>query len=118
MLLQLVYSQSLEKLKKSSMDRNVTEAEWRQMLAYSAAVFDNHGNYRSFGDTKFVPELEPEKFEAVVRASESYQTHQEVIDKILGLISKEVFTESEPYYHIGFPDKGGQTSYYSSNVTS
>jgi len=117
-LLQLVYSQSLSKLRQSALERNVSEAEWRQMLAYSAAVFDNHGNYRSFGDTKFVPELEPEKFEAVIRASESYQTHQEVIDKILALISKEVFTETEPYAHIGFPDKGGQTSYYSSNVTS
>ena len=29
-----------------------------------------------------------------------------------------MYTESEPYYQIGFPDEKGQTSYYSSNVTS
>lgn len=87
------------------------------MLAYSAAVFDNHGNFKSFGDTKFVPEIEPEKFKKVVQAADSYETHKEVIEKILGLIEKEIYTEAEPYYHIAFPDKNGQTSYYSSNVT-
>ncbi len=68
------------------------------MLAYSAAVFDNHGNFKSFGDTKFVPELEKEKFKSLIQASDSYKTHQEVIEQILGLIEKEVYTESEPYY--------------------
>ena len=77
------------------------------MLAYSAAVFDNHGNYKSFGDTKFVPELEKEKFIKVVESSESYHTHKEVIDKIISLIEKEVYSETEPYYHIGFPDNNG-----------
>lgn len=88
------------------------------MLAYSAAVFDNHGNFKSFGDTKFVPEIEPSKFKKIVEASENYQNHQEVIEKILGLVEKEIYTESEPYHHIAFPDDNGQTSYYSSNVTS
>ena len=67
------------------------------MLAYSASVFDNHGNYKSFGDTKFVPQLESEKFKAVIKASDSYGTHAEVIERILGLIEKEIYAESEPY---------------------
>lgn len=87
------------------------------MLAYSAAVFDNHGNYKSFGDSKFVPEIEPEKFKKVAQSSDSYSTHKEVIENILGLIENDIFSEDEPN-HIGFPDKNGQTSYYSSNVTS
>jgi dipeptidyl-peptidase-3 len=50
------------------------------MMAYSAAVFQNCGNYKSFGDTKFVPELESEKFRKIIEASESYKTHPEVIN--------------------------------------
>jgi dipeptidyl-peptidase-3 len=42
------------------------------MLAYSSSVFDNCGNYKSFGDTKFVPQLDSEKFRSVVKASDGY----------------------------------------------
>jgi dipeptidyl-peptidase-3 len=77
------------------------------MLAYSAAVFDNHGNYKSFGDTKFVPELESEKFKKVIEASDSYSTHKDVIDNILNLIEKEIYSETELYFQIGFPDANG-----------
>ena len=97
----------MDTLKQKVLENDVSENEWKQMLAYSAAVFDNHGNYKSFGDTKFVPELEREKFKKFIEASESYKTHQKVIDNILYLIEKEVFTETEPYYQIGFPDNNG-----------
>ena len=87
-------------------------------MAYSAAVFNNCGNFKSFGDTKFVPELESAAFEAIFRASAAYETHQAVIDEIWSRISYEVYTEDDPHQHIGFPDKSGVTSYYSGNCTS
>lgn len=62
--------------------------------------------------------MEPEKFKSIIKVSDSYETHGEIIEKILGLIEKEVFTEDEPYKLIGFPDNNGLTSYYSSNITS
>lgn len=87
------------------------------LLAYSAAVFQNCGNYKAFGDSKFVPEISPEKLKAVVRASEAYETHSEIIDKILELIEKEMYAEEDPYKMIGFRDANGTTSYYTSNIT-
>lgn len=87
------------------------------MLAYSAAVYQNCGNYKSFGDTKFVPELSFEKFQTVVKASANYQNYSDVIQNILDRTEKELFTETEPYHQIGFSDKGGSTSYYSGDVT-
>ena len=106
-LLKLVFSQDLNKLKQKVLEKEINETEWKQMLAYSAAVFDNHGNFKSFGDTKFVPEIEKEKFKTVVHSSDNYETHSEIIEKILGLVEKEVYTETEPYHHIGFPDDNG-----------
>jgi dipeptidyl-peptidase III len=88
------------------------------MLAYSAAVFQNCGNYKSFGDTKFVPELDAEAFKTIVRSAESYELHREVMDLILEKIEREVFTEAEPFARLGFRDENnGTTSYYSSGVT-
>lgn len=63
------------------------------MLAYSAAVFNNCGNFKSFGDTKFVPELSPATFETMIKASASYETHKEQMDLIWEKISLEVFAE-------------------------
>jgi len=58
-LLKAVFSSDISELKASSLQGGVSEEEWTQMLAYSAAVFQNCGNYLSFGDTKFVPQLNP-----------------------------------------------------------
>ena len=44
-----------------------------------------------------MPELSPEKLRSVVKASEAYETHQEVIDKILEMIEKEMYAEEDPY---------------------
>jgi dipeptidyl-peptidase-3 len=88
------------------------------MLAYSAAVFQNCGNYKSFGDTKFVPELSPESFRKIVQASEGYKQNGVLLEKILDRIQFEVFEEHEKFAHIGFRDDNGVTnSYYSSNIT-
>ena len=46
----------------------VTEEEFKQFKIYAAAVFQNCGNFKSFGDTKFVPELHPHKFRTLVQA--------------------------------------------------
>ena len=34
-----------------------TEEEWKKFTCYCAAFFNNSGNYKSFGDTKIVPDV-------------------------------------------------------------
>ena len=41
-----------------------------------------------------------------------------MIDTILDATLKEIYSEEAPLGRVGFKDKGGQTSYYSGNVTS
>ena len=87
-------------------------------MAYSSAVFNNCGNFRSFGDTKFVPELAEDSFVTILRSCDAYETHGDVIDDCWARIGHEVYSEDDPHRSIGFPDKNGVTGYYSSNVTS
>ena len=98
-MLKLLFSQDLDRLKTRTLnDAHLDENEWRQMLAYSAAVFQNCGNYKAFGDTKFVPELEKDKFRSVVKVADHYETHGEVMNKILDLIEKEIYNEEDPFH--------------------
>ena len=94
------------------------EASYQQLLAYSAAVFQNCGNYKAFGDTKFVPELPSQEFKQVLGKSEAHKSHGEILDELWAAIEKEVYAEEDPYRILGFRDDNGTTSYYSSNVTS
>jgi len=117
-LLNLVFSQDMEALKEKVISAGLTDLKYKQMLVYSAAVFNNCGNYKSFGDTKFVPELDPSDFKAFVRASENYAIHKDVMEEIMNKIEREVYTEDEPFARLGFRDENnGTNSYYSSNIT-
>ena len=78
----------------------LSESEWKQLLAYSAAVFQNCGNFKSFGDTKFVPEIHPSVFRSVV------SKHAHLLD-IWEQLESEVYDESDPLGRIGFRDENG-----------
>ena len=116
-LFKLVFAEGTQNLKASTSDL-VSELEWKQMVSYSAAVFQNCGNYKSFGDTKFVPELHPDQLMKIIKASSGFKTHHKVINAIIGRIWREIYLEEAPLLQIGFSDKDGQSSYYSSNVNS
>ena len=42
-------------------------------LAYGSGVYSNLGNYKGYGDTKIVPDLELKHFEAIVHGSEAFK---------------------------------------------
>lgn len=117
-LLKLVFDEGIDSLKAKVVEAGVTEDDWKKMLAYSAAVFNNCGNFKSFGDTKFVPEIDSATVEKIIKASKGYETNKDEIDTIWDKINHELFIETDPYARVGFQDEnGGQTSYYSSNIT-
>ncbi|KAK7039226.1 hypothetical protein VNI00_010131 [Paramarasmius palmivorus] len=49
----------------------LSDVEWEDLMQYTVQVLSNLVNYRSFGFTKIIPRLPQDKFEAVVRASQS-----------------------------------------------
>ena len=72
-MLHLVFSgQSLADFKQIVLDSEVSEEHYQSFLAYAASVFNNCGNYKSFGDDKFVPNLTEELFLHIVHQSVNY----------------------------------------------
>jgi len=61
-LLVLFHSILHDVQKTKELNKDVTEEQWQQFFAYAAAVFGNNGNFKSFGDSKFVPQVAPALF--------------------------------------------------------
>jgi len=60
-------------LETAASEAGVTNEEWKKFLSYIAAFYSNTGNYHSFGDNKFVPELTPEKFKTILCSNPLYK---------------------------------------------
>ncbi|GJN89397.1 hypothetical protein Rhopal_002377-T1 [Rhodotorula paludigena] len=89
----------------------VSDDDWNAVLAYSAQVFSNLSNFRSFGATKFIPRATPEGFAAVVKASERASVALPLWDEL----SHEIYALSpESALSIGKPTAGHTSSYYPS----
>ena len=55
-------SQSPEELREQLVPKELSEDEWTKITCYIGAVFANCGNYKGFGDSKFIPEVSEEIF--------------------------------------------------------
>lgn len=68
------------------------------------------------GDTKFVPNLEVDKFEVIVKASQAYKLQSDVIENLWSKCKKPIFHLTKRTKCIGLGDKG-ITTYFSDNCT-
>lgn len=91
---------------------DVKPEDLRYYLDYASQVLSNLGNYKSFGDVKFIPRLEPAAFKSIVSIDPTAA-------KLFAEIEKPIFnaTEPEEANFLGYPDKGHVSSYYSPDVT-
>jgi dipeptidyl-peptidase-3 len=70
MLLTAFKAQPIERLVERALARGCTQVEIERSLMYSAAFFSNMGNYKSMGDTKFIPQLPVDRFQLFLFSSE------------------------------------------------
>ena len=61
-----IYSTNPVDLRKQANRRGVSDADLLELERYSAMFLSNTGNYLSFGDTKFVPRISPQKVAIIV----------------------------------------------------
>lgn len=88
----------------------VTDQALQDFLSYASQFLGNAGNYKGFGDSKFIPRCHPETIEALASA---VPKAKEVLEK--SKISVTAFyatTEESGLMHLGFPDKGHLSTYY------
>lgn len=103
-------SQSVEELQSAAEAQGVTKDEFHAFLIYAAGILSNSGNYKSFGDSKIIPNLPKEKFEKILMSSKAAKEIQGVWQEI----SERVYSLVDRQREFGLGKKG-TTTYYSSN---
>ncbi|EUC29711.1 hypothetical protein COCCADRAFT_105840 [Bipolaris zeicola 26-R-13] len=83
-------------------------------LNYAAQFLGNMGNYRSFGDSKFVPRLPPRQLKALATVSkDTLALYEKIKDSIYA-------GDDVGKLHLGYPGAGHISAYYpdSPNITN
>ena len=75
------------------------------MLVYVAAFLSNMGNYRGFGDSKFIPVVPKEKLEKFIFNSEAYKKDTKKIEFLWNQVKDKLFSLNEGELSLGFYPK-------------
>lgn len=87
---------------------------FQAFLVYGCAFFANSGNYKGFGDSKVIPNLDFDEFESIIKSSNAYKS-----PKVATLWSKcknSIYQLTERTQCLGLGNKG-VTTYFSENCT-
>lgn len=101
----------LDALRKAS---GLDEKAWTHALEYTAQVFGNLANFKSFGDIKIIPRVSESDLRKLVEASVNKDKALPLFEKVKDDIYSTTPAASTL---LGFPDQGHVTHYYSSDVT-
>lgn len=88
-------------------DAGVSNDEMQYILQYFTQFLGNLGNYKGFGDVKFIPRCSPQTFAALV-------TEVSVAEKYYEQCKSALYAdEGKPaLLHFGFPSQGHMSTYY------
>jgi dipeptidyl-peptidase III len=84
----------------------VDQGQLAAFLEYSAQFLGNSGNYKSFGDSKFVPRCDESAFAALAATNPEVKKFYEATKG--GIFS----SNPQGLMHLGYTDKGHLTTYY------
>ncbi|TFK19126.1 aflatoxin-detoxifizyme [Coprinopsis marcescibilis] len=102
----------LSKLHKAS---GIPDNDWDDLLAYTVQVLSNLVNYRTFGNTKIIPRLASDKFEAVAKSS----VNEDVAIPLWNKLSDHIYsTQPETSLFVGKRSEGNISNYYLGEVIS
>ncbi|KAJ9591568.1 hypothetical protein L9F63_001922, partial [Diploptera punctata] len=117
LLYKLFSAQPVEELKKAALDGgDVSPDEFQALLVYTSGILTNSGNYKGFGDSKFIPNLPVSKFETIIKNSEAFRREPKIMQSLWDRCKDVIYLLKENLKNLGFHDKG-MTTYYSSNCT-
>lgn len=84
----------------------VSDEAVTHFLEYAAQFLGNSGNYKSFGDSKFLPRCSEADVAALAATSPDAEKHYKAT-------AGAIFSAAKPgLLHLGFPEEGHLTTYY------
>jgi dipeptidyl-peptidase-3 len=110
------HGQTTEELKASVVNDNngITDEDFVAFLVYCSGVLNNMGNYKGFGDSKIVPDMQQVILEAIVKGSKAWTDDPKVMEELWDLVKGPMFSLSDREKQLGLGDKG-ITTYFTPN---
>jgi dipeptidyl-peptidase III len=96
--------------KKLQTGSGISDDDLNHFLDYSTQFLGNLGNYKGFGDSKFIPRLSAEALEKLVSKTDKAKALFDSIGGKTGAIYSGA--EKPSIMHLGFPDQGHLSTYY------
>lgn len=116
-LLYRIFSvESPDELKSSALASGISEDDFTAFLVYVCGFLANAGNYKGMGDSKFVPNLNFDKFEQIIKISRAYQSNTDTIEALWSKCKKPIYYLTERTKNLGLAYEG-ITTYFSDNCT-
>ncbi|OCL02516.1 dipeptidyl-peptidase III [Glonium stellatum] len=92
--------------KKLQEEAGLSDDELAAFLDYSAQFLGNMGNFKSFGDSKFVPRLDARQLKALATVTpQTLEIYERIREGVFA--SKDI-----EKMHLGYPDQGHVSAYY------
>nr|CAD7401438.1 unnamed protein product [Timema poppensis] len=105
-LLTKVFSnEPIDELKKAALIKGFSEDNFTAFLVYSSVFFSNSGNYKGFGDTKFVPNLPVDQLEVLLKTSKAWNSEPEALQSLWDRVKGPLYSLSEREKQLSYPDK-------------
>jgi dipeptidyl-peptidase-3 len=84
----------------------LTDDDLKHFLSYAAQFLGNTGNFKSFGDSKFIPRVEASKVAALAKTSTE-------TEKLWNRFKDDLYeSNSLAKMHLGYPEAGHVSTYY------
>jgi len=106
--------QEVETLKTAALNVGLTEQEVTAYLVYNSGIYGNMGNYKGFGDSKFVPNLDKDRMELLMKSSQAYQDDPEEMEKLWSIVKEPMYSLTDQKKQLGLGEKG-ITKYFTPN---
>ncbi|KAJ8348299.1 hypothetical protein SKAU_G00268880 [Synaphobranchus kaupii] len=94
----------------------LSQEEYQAFLVYAAGLYANMGNYKSFGDTKFIPNLPKEKLKGLVWQTQAFQENRTEMEALWNSCAHLIYSLDDKQKQLGLGDKG-ITTYFSGNCS-
>ena len=102
------------KLKAAALKSGVPDEDFTSFMVYCNGIYTNMGNYRGYGDSKIVPKLPAQSFEAIVKASQAYSADPDTVSAIWDAVKGPMYKLTTRQKQLGLGCKG-VTTYFSDN---
>ncbi|XP_029308134.1 dipeptidyl peptidase 3-like [Cottoperca gobio] len=107
-LLQRIFrKQTPAELEQVATAAGLSSEEYQALLVYAAGLYANMGNYKSFGDTKFIPNLPKDKLQALVKASQAFKDQPTEMEALWDSCSCLLYSLEDRQKQLGLGDQVG-----------